>query len=693
MKRIVLFVVLSLSVSFLLGIGVCIENAQYNECLRCVSSSIDVQVENQVGVITTTQTFKNTLTTPFTLKYAFPMYEDASATQLRWQISGQWYQAIISATQPDTIPGQNNMHPDLQEYLGDTPLYFASDEYVIEPDSTFQVELEYVQLLPYSFGNVNFEYPNDYTLVQTTSMQQQLFNFHLNSLRTIEEIELLSHAPAMIQNLGNEALVSYEISNHIADTDYLLRYSLSSEEMGLFSMSTYLDSAQVPDDHGNGFFTFIAEPQPDTSIVINKAFSLIIDCSGSMNWENKIEQARQAASFIVESMNPGDFFNIVKFTATAECFRDSHVVVNSQNVTDALNYIANLTAGGGTNISAAFDLAIPQYANSSNDVANMVIFLTDGCPMQGITNTISLANHVHSMIQALNQPLYLFCFGIGSDVNYQLLTLMATQNNGMATFLESNEVSQIITEFYLSICNPVLLNTEIAVSPAGAVCEMYPEPLPNLYLGSQMVVSGRYSVPGDVSLEFSGDAFNVPVSYSYDMTLCDSTNSTMQFLTKLWAKAKIEHLMIEYLSLNPNSPEALALKDEIIQISLDYGVISPFTNFSGPGVPVFEEEINDPSIVTPAPYTLLGNYPNPFNPSTRISFSIASAFDGIVYVKVFNAKGQMVRLLAVHVHGPGSYSVEWDGTDLEGNQAASGVYFYSVDFGDAVLVNKMLMLK
>jgi flagellar hook assembly protein FlgD len=53
----------------------------------------------------------------------------------------------------------------------------------------------------------------------------------------------------------------------------------------------------------------------------------------------------------------------------------------------------------------------------------------------------------------------------------------------------------------------------------------------------------------------------------------------------------------------------------------------------------------------------------------------------------------MVRLLAVHVHGPGSYSVEWDGTDLEGNQAASGVYFYSVDFGDAVLVHKMLMLK
>ena len=68
--------------------GVCIENAETGIWLELVESDVNVQIENQVCILTATQKFRNTLTTPFTLKYAFPLYEDASATGLRWKIEG-----------------------------------------------------------------------------------------------------------------------------------------------------------------------------------------------------------------------------------------------------------------------------------------------------------------------------------------------------------------------------------------------------------------------------------------------------------------------------------------------------------------------------------------------------------------------------------------------------------------------------
>ena len=673
--------------------GVCIENAETGVWLELVESDVNVQIENQVCILTATQQFRNTLTTPFSLKYAFPLYEDASATGLRWEIEGDWYEAIITATEPDTIPGGSNMIPNLEEYLGETPLYFSNEEAIIQPDSLFQVELTYVQLLPYAFGNVDFYYPNNYSLIQTTILDQQQLHLELNSFRTIEYFQLLSHTPNNILNNGNYAELDFIEYESLANTDYHLRYSLSLEELGLFSMSTYLDPENIPDEFGNGFFTFIAEPEPDNSgSVINKVFTLIIDRSGSMSG-NKIIQARDAASFIVNNLNEGDMFNIVDFESSVYSFQNEHVEFTPANQSAALGYINSIYASGGTNISGSFDVSVPQFATANDSTANIIIFFTDGQATVGIQNTDLLLAHVHDLIVTTETNINLFTFGIGSGANAQLLTLLASQNNGLSVLLGNDELEEVITTFYLQIRNPVLINTEISFSPDNIVCEVYPDPSPNLYQGIQMIVSGRYSEPSLITVSLDGNAFGQPVNYEYEMSLSDSINSQYQFLTKLWAKSKIEHLLIEYYSLDPNSPQAEAIKEEIIELSIAYGVLSPFTNYSGPGVGVLEEEISQSEDSVLAPFELLGNYPNPFNPSTTISFDVKNDYAGIVLVKIFNAKGQFIRLLALQVNGPGIYDVFWDGSNKDGEIVASGLYLYTIDFGNAILASKMMMLK
>ena len=220
-----------------------------------------------------------------------------------------------------------------------------------------------------------------------------------------------------------------------------------------------------------------------------------------------------------------------------------------------------------------------------------------------------------------------------------------------------------ITNFYLLIRNPVLLNTQISFSP-NVISEIYPDPLPNLYKGQQMIVSGRYNEPALVNLTLSGQAFGQQVNYNYDMNLIDSSIASYRFIPKIWAINKIEHLLVLYYSLDPNSQEAQQIKEEIIQISMQYGVITPFTSFGDPNTYVDEENVQNnknPENVIEG-YKLLGNFPNPFNPSTTIRFVVGKELYKMLTIKIYNSIGQLVKVLFVNVHGKGAYDLIWDGT-------------------------------
>lgn len=85
------------------------------------------------------------------------------------------------------------------------------------------------------------------------------------------------------------------------------------------------------------------------------------------------------------------------------------------------------------------------------------------------------------------------------------------------------------------------------------------------------------------------------------------------------------------------------------------------------------------------------NYPNPFNPSTTISYTLPE--DSMVSVDIFNIKGQLVRSLLSDVQQRGSHSVIWNGRDSQDRACASGFYFYRVQAGNHSLTRKILMMK
>lgn len=98
----------------------------------------------------------------------------------------------------------------------------------------------------------------------------------------------------------------------------------------------------------------------------------------------------------------------------------------------------------------------------------------------------------------------------------------------------------------------------------------------------------------------------------------------------------------------------------------------------------------------PSRTTLLQNYPNPFNPETWLPYQLTQ--DAPAAISIYNAKGQLVRMLHLGNQKAGTYitqerSAYWDGRDSFGGKVASGVYFYTLRTGDFTAVRKMVLLK
>jgi hypothetical protein len=88
---------------------------------------------------------------------------------------------------------------------------------------------------------------------------------------------------------------------------------------------------------------------------------------------------------------------------------------------------------------------------------------------------------------------------------------------------------------------------------------------------------------------------------------------------------------------------------------------------------------------------LIQNFPNPFNPSTTVKYSLAER--GPVEIVIFNVQGQRVRTLVREEQAAGEYQAVWDGTDDEGCAVSAGVYLCRFDVESYTSVKKMLMLK
>ena len=170
------------------------------------------------------------------------------------------------------------------------------------------------------------------------------------------------------------------------------------------------------------------------------------------------------------------------------------------------------------------------------------------------------------------------------------------------------------------------------------------------------------------SLAEFADPNNNPGGYDFSAATANVYNVTNRVVS-------LPYDLMHIYTDQPNKIGApLADRTQILSDVLDYFNLNFF--FPGP--------------VPDAAQFAVANYPNPFNPATKISYVVPRA--GHLSLKIFNVRGELVRTL-VDGQVEASGDVMWDGTNNQGGAAASGVYFYEARLGNEVRISKMALIK
>jgi Ca-activated chloride channel family protein len=371
------------------------------------------------------------------------------------------------------------------------------------------------------------------------------------------------------------ARVGYEERNVLPDQDFELVYTVSPEDVGLNLLS-------YKDGDADGFFLMLVAPQVevDRRQVVDKDVLLILDTSGSMEGE-KLEQAKESLIFVLEHLNEGDRFNITDFSTGVRQYARNPQPASQRG--EAAAWVRGLSAGGGTDINRAL---LETLASVDPERPTILIFLTDGQPTEGEVETDRIMANFANATVRLSSPksrpnVRLFTFGVGDDVNTILLDTLAQEQRGASGYVRPGQrIDEEVSAFYAKVSTPLL--ADIAIEVEGVHIEdMYPYPLPDLFAGTQLVVVGRYRDGGPSLIRLTGQVNAQGQQFTYEGYFeraggdRPGERDASSFIPRLWATRKIGYLLNQ-IRLHGESRE---LVDEIVELSIRYGIVTPYTSY------------------------------------------------------------------------------------------------------------------
>ncbi|MEZ6241412.1 MAG: VWA domain-containing protein [Phycisphaerales bacterium] len=310
--------------------------------------------------------------------------------------------------------------------------------------------------------------------------------------------------------------------------------------------------------------------------------TVVIDRSGSMRGE-KIEQAKAAALQIIEALDDGERFNIITYSDTIDRFFDKPAEKNSKTIEQARLAIGQIKAVGGTNIHDALLEALrPEPAPGT---LPLVLFLTDGLPTIGVTGE----KEIREAAEAANtHRRRVFTFGVGYDVNAPLLSALAQKSRAASTFvLPDEDVEAKVGQVFRKLAGPILVEPTLTAGPhpsrrglyAMMIQDLMPGELPDLFAGEQLVVLGQYTTDEPFELMLTKGAEHEALLDSAVVLDPAEASTRNSFVPRLWAQRKIGSL-IEQIRLSGDASATKGeLVDEIVRLSLEYGILTEYTAF------------------------------------------------------------------------------------------------------------------
>lgn len=553
-------------------------------------TKVDAEISGFISRVTVTQTFQNPFTETIEAVYAFPLPNDAAVNDMTIQIGDRIVKGkILEREKAKEVYEKAKEEGKVAALLEQQrPNIFTQTVANITPYAEIKVIISYIETLKYADGIYEFSFPmtigeryipvsksdnpnsssetgvSDADKISPPSIESDdrriSINVNLDAGVSLENISSNTHQIETAMYSASKASVRLKNEDEIPNRDFVLRYKTAGEQIK--------DSVLTHTSDKGGYFALILQP-PDKVFpqdATPKEIIFVLDRSGSMDGF-PLEKAVEAMKLAIEGLNPNDTFNIIVFSDDTKKLFDNPVLSTPNNLAKAKKLLSESTSGGGTELMKAMKAALEPGDSQSR--VRIVCFMTDG----DVGNDFEIIDEVKKHPEAR-----VFSFGIGVATNRYIIDEMARIGRGEAQYLNQNDDSSEATKrFYERIRNPLL--TDISIDWNGLpVSEIYPKRIPDLFDAKPLIIVGRYNGEASGNITLKGNvqeqvfSREIPVSFS-------AANEENSVLSTLWARQKVADLLTQDLSGLQRNEFNEELKQVIINLGLDYRLLTQFTSF------------------------------------------------------------------------------------------------------------------
>lgn len=538
--------------------------------------AVDATIRDQIAEVSVTQTIYNPGNQALEVEIFFPLPNGGIVQNFMMMVNGK------------EIPGQllkqeeargiyesivrRKRDPALMEYVGYG--LFKTSVFPIQVGEERNITVRYTQVCDRNLNAVNFSYPFGTQKFSAKALRSLSFNARIESSDGIKTV-FSPTDDIIIKRTGDKtAHIKMEKTYVLPTSDFKMVFTTDKGEVGA-SLLSYKEASDK-----DGYFMLLASPSVDEIIKQSeKTVLFVIDRSGSMSGQ-KIEQAKKAVEFVMRNLNDNDLFNIVSYDDRIETYKPELVRYNKKAYEECYTYINGIRPGGGTNINGALVAGMEMLHDDKRPT--YVIFLTDGLPTAGATDELTIANNCKN---ANKVKARLFAFGVGNDVNARLLDRLSSANGGLSEYVKpAEDIEASVARLYSNISSPVLTDIKISFEAVEVfmpvsgldIRSTYPEIMPDLFRGGQIVWVGKYNKPCKANVVIRGKSNGVNKEYRFPVEFVSHTGTkTHDYVEKIWASRRIGHL-INQIDLNGRNAE---LVDELVRLSKEYGILTPYTAF------------------------------------------------------------------------------------------------------------------
>lgn len=568
---------------------ICIERcvAPRAVALERTSSNVRATLADHVIRYEVEETFRNRGGIVQEADYMYPLPAGAAFQELQLSINGQLVSGEIMdagharSTYEEIVRRQRD--PALVEWMGYGML--RARIFPINPGEEKRVVLRFQVIAPREGDAIRVDYQrgSGRTFVTTGSHDTRELSF---SLRYPQSGRCNAYSPTQdLQSRSDGGQCTVEVGGEGAAVTILIPSPRS--DRAAISMLANADGS------GNGFALITLTPPTDRTATVPRDITFVLDVSGSMSGR-KMEQARAAGRQLLGTLSSSDRFRMIDFSSDVRTFRDDYVLATPANIEAARKYLEQLQANGGTNIDGALDRALsqPRYPEGDDDEytgahhgqstqrLSVVLFVTDGEPTVGERDPAAIAAHA----ARLRGTQRVFTFGLGADVNAQLIEQLALEGHGTAQFVRPDEdVERAVGVVASRLTSPVASDLRVSLDcnrffgcAEGGVhlVQSLPDGPVDLFAGQDLVLLTRYTGRGHAVLQFDGRSASGPVHWTQNVDFPDHDRDNA-FVPRLWATRRIGWLSAARRQ-NGASPE---VDDELRQLGERYGIPTELTSY------------------------------------------------------------------------------------------------------------------